>query len=155
MRSRPDTTGKIVDEIEECVHERQEQVTSAVANLIQSNPSSMQKILEETTNERLKSLKSLLDTASGQMKNELLMVDSYKEENTRKIQEVLTKSFSTTDTADDLMPPERFAELSLSQIKLEDGELLDDLVENELLVDESRDKFEEGEDPWSSDFILG
>lgn len=156
VRSRPDTTGKLnLGESEEDMHERQETFTCAVANLIQSTPSSMQKILEETTNARLSSLKKLIDMASGQMKNELLMVDSYKDENKEKIQEVMTKSFSPTDTADDLMPPEGFAELSLSQIQLDDGELLDDLVESELLGNESGGQVDDGDDPWSSDYILG
>ena len=112
--------------------------------------------LEEDTNARLNSLKKLLDMASGQMKNELTMVDSYKEENEAKIQEVMANSFSPTDAADDLLPPNGFAELSLSQIQLDDGELLDDLVENELVEgDEEGGALDDSEDPWSSDYILG
>lgn len=157
VRSKPDTSGKVnFGETEEDAYERQERFTCAVANLIQSTPSLMQKILEENTNARLNSLKKLLDMASGQMKNELTMVDSYKEENEAKIQEVMANSFSPTDAADDLLPPNGFAELSLSQIQLDDGELLDDLVENELVEgDEEGGALDDSEDPWSSDYILG
>ena len=143
-------------ETEEDIYERHERFTCAVANLIQSTPSSMQKILEESTNARLESLKKLLDMASGQMKNELTMVDSYKEKNEAKIQEVMTNSFSPSDAADDLLPPDSFAELSLSQIQLDDGELLDDLVATEVLEgDKGGDTLDDSEDPWSSDYILG
>ncbi len=157
VRSKPDTSGNpYLGETEEDIYERHERFTCAVANLIQSTPSSMQKILEESTNARLESLKKLLDMASGQMKNELTMVDSYKEKNEAKIQEVMTNSFSPSDAADDLLPPDSFAELSLSQIQLDDGELLDDLVATEVLEgDKGGDTLDDSEDPWSSDYILG
>ena len=48
----------------------------------------------------------------------------------------------------DLMPPEGYQELSLSQIQLEDGEMLDDLVQSELLQDG------EADDPWESNNLL-
>merc|ERR1712178_473369 len=82
VRYRPDTTGNaIVQETDSESSVRQARFTWAVANLIQSTPASMQKILEEPTFLRLKSLSEMLGLASGQMKRELTMVESYKEEN--------------------------------------------------------------------------
>ena len=82
------------------------------------------------------------------MKRELTMVESYKEENEAHIQDVLRRSFSPEDDSMDLMPPEGYQELSLSQIQLEDGEMLDDLVQSELLQDG------EADDPWDSNNLL-
>ena len=45
------------------------------------------------------------------------------------------------------MPPEGYQELSLSQIQIDDGELLDDLVQ-ELLQNPDE------EDPWDSNNIM-
>ena len=149
VRYRPDTTGNaIVQETDSESSVRQARFTCAVANLIQSTPASMQKILEEPTFLRLKSLSEMLGLASGQMKRELTMVESYKEENEAHIQDVLRRSFSPEDDSMDLMPPEGYQELSLSQIQLEDGEMLDDLVQSELLQDG------EADDPWESNNLL-
>ena len=146
---RPDTTGNaIVQETDAESSARQALFTCAVANLIQSTPASMQKILEEPTFSRLESLSEMLSLASGQMKRELTMVESYKEDNEAKIQDVLRRSFSPEDDSMDLMPPEGYQELSLSQIQLEDGEMLDDLVQSELLQDG------EADDPWGSNNLL-
>ena len=127
VRYRPDTTGNaIVQETDSESSVRQARFTCAVANLIQSTPASMQKILEEPTFLRLKSLSEMLGLASGQMKRELTMVESYKEENEAHIQDVLRRSFSPEDDSMTSLP-EGYQELSLSQIQLEDGEMLDDL----------------------------
>ena len=69
VKYRPDTTGKaIVKETDTESRIRQSHFTCAVANLIQSTPASMQKILEEPTHSRLESLSEMLALASSQMK---------------------------------------------------------------------------------------
>ena len=150
VKYRPDTTGNaIVEETDAESRTRQGRFTCAVANLIQSTPASMQKILEEPTYSRLISLSEMLDLASGQMKQELTMVESFKADNEERIQEVLRRSFSPDDDSIDLMPPEGYQELSLSQIQLDDGELLEDLVQGELLREDP-----EAEDPWDSNNVM-
>ena len=149
VRYRPDTTGKaILNEIDEESRMRQERFTCAVANLIQSTPSRMQRILEESTLCRLRSLAEMLNIASGQMKRELTMVETYKERNEKSIEEVLQKSFAPEDDSADLMPPQGYRELSLSQIALEDGEMLDDLIEGETL------QKPEADDPWDATNVM-
>jgi hypothetical protein len=141
--------------------ERHERFANAVASLIQSSPIAMQAILEESLGERLGSLDRLVSMASGRMKSELLMVDSCKDQNQVEIEKVLRASFSNTDDYSDLHPPAAFAELSLSQIQLDDGELLDDLVAPELLEGRSgggrggaNPNQDPEDDPWGEDYQL-
>ena len=139
-------------ELPDRIAERHSQFTNSIANLIQSSPSSMQVILEGTVNYRLTTLCTMIETASIQIKRELTSADKYKQSSEAKIQEVLQQSIDENDDDSDLHPPPSWAELSLSQVKLEEDSD-DEVVEESSEVLGSFQDVVDEDDEWGDNVM--